>query len=226
MKPIRIFYENKYFKNGAIDLNKIKKIALEAARFPRVPISFDMEFGNRFKPETIIPRVKTILHAFRRYNSVSLIGLYALIPQNTYGLKMKTLSYKRHNSQYDSLVNEVDFISPSLYNYQGHDFNHWLINARFTMNQAKQYKQAKPIIPYISPIVRLGASNKAKNGNLVEVLSEEEMSQRLHALQRLGASGCILWASSQDRTKDGEFPQFDPARGWGKAVVEFIHSKG
>lgn len=62
------------------------------------------------------------------------------------------------------------------------------------------------------------------NGNLVEELSEEEMAQRLESLYQLGASGCIIWASSQDRKKNGEFPQFNPDYGWGKAVVTFIKS--
>ena len=89
------------------------------------------------------------------------------------------------------------------------------------MELAKKYTPLKPVIPYISPVVRLGSSNKAKNGNLVEALSEEEMRERLQALFILGASGCIIWASSQDRTEDGQIPQFDPDKGWGKAVVEF-----
>lgn len=224
IKPIHVIYENKYCSNGTIDLNKIKNIALKTSLEPNIPVSFDIEFGNRFKPATVVPYVKTILKTFRRYNSKSLLGVYALIPQNTYGLKINTLTYNRFNSKYDSLVNAVDFFSPSLYNYNGHDFNSWFNNARFVISHAKQYKPAKPIIPYVSPIVRLGPSHHAKNGNLVEELSEQEMSQRLHALYDLGASGCIIWASSQDRTRDGQFPKFNPNKGWGKAVVAFIAS--
>ena len=136
IQPINIIYENNYFTNGKIDFKKIKNMALKTALKPNVPVSFDMEFGNRFKPETVIP--------------------------------------------------------------------------------------SKRIIPYFSSIVRLGPSNKAINGNLVEELSENEMTQRLTALYNLGASGCIIWASSQDRTRDGQIPQFYPDKGWGKAVVKFI----
>ena len=48
------------------------------------------------------------------------------------------------------------------------------------------------------------------------------MAQRLGSLYQQGASGCIIWASSQDRKKNGEVPQFNPEHGWGKAVVSFI----
>jgi hypothetical protein len=222
IKPIYVMYENTYFNHGTLSLKKIKELALLTSQNPDTPVSFDMEFGDRFKPETVIPRIKTILHYFRHYNSKSLVGIYATIPQNAYGLPKNTLAYNTLNRKYDTLIHDIDFISPSLYNYNGHDFNSWYAFARFTMTQAKQYKPNKPIIPYISPIVRLGPSLLAKNGNLVEELTEQEMSKRLQTLADLGASGCIIWASSQDRTKDGEFPQFSPSSGWGKAVTEFI----
>ena len=222
IQPINIIYENNYFTNGKIDFKKIKNIALKTALKPNVPVSFDMEFGNRFKPETVIPYVQTILKYYRSYNSKALVGIYSTIPQNTYGVKPTSLVYEKLNHPYDSLIHDVNFISPSLYNYDGPEVNNWLENARFNIELAKKYTPSKRIIPYISPIVRLGPSNKAINGNLVEELSENEMTQRLTALYNLGASGCIIWASSQDRTRDGQIPQFYPDKGWGKAVVKFI----
>ena len=222
IQPVNIIYENKYFTNGKIDLEKIKKMALETASQPNVPVSFDMEFGHRFKPETVLPSVRAILKYYRGYNSKAFVGVYATIPQNTYGLKPVSFEYDRLNHQYDSLINDVDFISPSLYNYSRYDVNSWLKNARFVMKLAKKYTPSKPIIPYISPIFKLGPSNKAINGNLVVELSEEEMGLRLQALYNLGGAGCIIWASSQDRTQDGQIPQFHPDKGWGKAVVKFI----
>ncbi len=222
IQPVTVIYENKYFTNGKIDLKKIKKIALETALQPNVPVSFDMEFGHRFKPKTVLPYVHAILKSYRGYNSKTLIGIYATIPQNTYGLKPMGFVYGRLNHQYDSLIDDVDFISPSLYNYSRYDVNAWLENTRFIIELAKKYSPSKPIIPYISPIFRLGPSNKAINGNLVVELSEEEMNLRLQALYNLGAAGCIIWASSQDRTQDGQIPQFHPDKGWGKAVVKFI----
>jgi hypothetical protein len=222
IQPIYVIYENNYFTHGKIDLNKIKNLALKTALKQKVPVSFDMEFGHRFKPETVIPRVKIILNYYRSYNAKAFVGIYATIPQNTYGLKPTGFVYDQLNHQYDTLINEVNFISPSLYNYTGHDMDAWLVNTRFNMDLAKKYTPSRPIIPYISPIIRIGPSNKATYGNLVEELNEDEMTQRLDALYHLGASGCIIWASSQDRAEDGQVPQFNPDKGWGKAVVHFI----
>jgi len=91
IQPVFVIYENKYFTNKKIDLNKIKIIALETVSSPHIPVSFDMEFGNRFKPETVIPDIKATINYFRYYNSKSMVGIYATIPQNTYGKKPASL---------------------------------------------------------------------------------------------------------------------------------------
>ena len=83
IQPVYVIYENNYFTNGKIDLNKIKKVALKTALQPNTPVSFDMEFGHRFKPETVIPRVRAILNHYRSYNLKAFVGIYATIPQNT-----------------------------------------------------------------------------------------------------------------------------------------------
>ena len=220
--PIKVIYEHNYFTNGAIDPKKIKQYALLDAQERDIPVSFDMEFGNRFKPETMIPKIKAILAYYRIYNSKASVGIYATIPQNTYGHTPKNFSYNQLNHNYDVLIDEIDYISPSLYNYNGRDFSAWFENARFNIEIAKKYPLKKPIIPYISPIYNLGPSSQDSNLNQVEELSESDMAKRLQALYELGASGCIIWASSQDRTKDGKFPEFNPDRGWGRAVISFI----
>lgn len=224
--PIDVIYENRYMTNQQIDSDKIKKIALAAVAMPSIPISFDMEFGNRFKPETVIPKIITILRYFRHYNIKSQVGIYATIPQNTYGIKPVDGMYKQLNDQYNLLINWVDYISPSLYNYEKNNFNAWLVNARFIMGIAKKYPLKKPIIPYISPIIRLGPSLEARHGHVVIELSETQMMERLEALYQLGASGCIIWTSSQDRDQMGQKLKFNPRQGWGKAVVTFIQSHG
>ena len=224
IKPIRVIYEVGYFTQDIIDKKKIKRLALSHALEQNIPVSFDMEFGSRTKSETIVPFVKAILDEYRQYNPKSSVGIYATIPQNTFGSVPTDLSYAQLNSYYDSLINYVDFISPSLYNYSGHDFKSWEENAKYNLDIAKQYTPSKPILPYISPIISLGPSSWSKNGNLVEMLTENEMYERLQALREMGASGCIIWASSQDRLQDGQIPQFDPEKGWGKAVVQFIKS--
>lgn len=222
--PIDVVYENRYMTNHEIDPDKIKKIALDALKRPDVPISFDVEFGNRYKPDTVVPSILTILSLFRDINVKSQVGIYATIPQNTYGIKPDDASYKQLNKQYERLIDRVDYISPSLYNYEKIDFKIWSANTKFILKTAKKYPNAKPIIPYISPIIRLGASSKARNGHLVIELSEKEMTKRLEALYALGASGCIIWASSQDRDASGQRLKFNPTQGFGKAVVMFIRN--
>lgn len=222
IRPIHVIYEPEFFTDKKIDVVKIKTLALRTLSNPSIPVSFDLEFGNRFKPNTVIPLMQDIIKTFRKYNTKSLVGIYSTIPPNTYGQHAKFLTYEKLNKNYASLIHTVDFISPSLYNYELNNAKLWQRNAAFNFKMTQDYTLTKPVIPYISPIVRLGPSNDAKNGNLVDELSEEDMALRLKTLQRLGAAGCIIWASSQDRTADGRIPQFNPDKGWGRAVVEFI----
>ena len=222
IKPISVIYEKNYLTNGVVDREKIKKLALSHSAESHIPVSFDTEFEQPGQTKKFVAQIKEIITEYRHYNAKALVGLYATIPKNTYGKIPPSYLYQQANSVYDSLIDYVDYISPSLYNYKGHDLSSWVINARFNLQTAKQYEPSKPIIPYISPVFRQGASSYATNGHLVELLDEDEMSKQLAALKKLGASGCIIWASSQDRTQDGKMPQFDPNNGWGKAVVEFI----
>lgn len=220
--PIKVIYEKDFFTQGKPDLQKIKKVAETTKLEPNIPVSFDFEFGNRFKPETVIPDVEIILHNYHAYHSKAFVGIYGVIPQNTYAWKTTISAYDRLNDSYKTLVKLVDFLSPVLYNYDGTNFTSWLKTAEYNMNAAKQYASNKPILPFLSPVVRIGRTHKIKNGHIVEELDERAMKKRLGAVFNLGASGCIIWASSQDRKKDGQFPTFDPEQGWGKAVVEFI----
>jgi hypothetical protein len=222
IKPIKVVYELRFLTQGNIDQLKIKQLAEETIIEPDIPISFDIELGNRFKPETVIPIIQTILVAYHSYKPKALVGIYATVPQNTYGLNVTNYSYDKLNAKYASLSEHVDFISPSLYNYNGHDIQSWFKSAQYNMREAKKYASNKPIIPYISPIYRLGSSNDVKNGTIVEELDEKAMQKRLQMLYDLGAAGCIIWVSSQDRKENGQILQFAHDSGWGKAVVEFI----
>lgn len=222
--PIKIIYENHFLTSGKIDLTKMKHIADEAGHEPNIPVSFDIELGNRFKPETTIPKIKDILTQYRRYQSQGLVGIYATIPQNTYRWQPTISSYDKLNDQYSILIPYVDILSPSLYNYDGNDFSAWSKSAKYNMLAIQHYKSGKPIVPYISPIIRIRPLSRIKKGYLVVELDKESMTKRLKLLYDLGASGCIIWGSSQDRKKDGQLPVFDPNKGWGKAVVEFIQS--
>ena len=65
-----------------------------------------------------------------------------------------------------------------------------------------------------------GTNDKTQHGP-VRMLTEAEMRTRLQTLYDLGADGCIVWASSNDRTLDGKAPVFDRDSGWGKALADF-----
>jgi len=220
--PIKVIYEDYYLTEGKVDYSKIKKIAESAASEPDIPVSFDTEFGNRFRPETVIPKVQEILQSYRSFAPKALVGVYGTIPQTTFSWKPTISSYDKLNEKYKLLINFVDFLSPVLYNYDGNDLQAWLKSANYNINAANKHAPDKPIIPFISPIIKIGDTDLIKKGNIIEELSEESMAKRLQILYDLGASGCIIWASSQDRTKDGQFPAFNPEKDWGKAVVEFI----
>lgn len=224
IQPIDVIYEKNLFTNEKMDARKIKKLASEMSLKKTRLVSFDMEFGNRFKPETVIPTIRAVLKMFHNYNLTNPIGIYAVIPQNTYGVRpigAFKYAYEKLNNNYSMLINDVDFISPSLYNYGISDYKVWLENASFNISIAKKMT-SKPILPYISPIITVGSTVLVKDGHLVKELSEAEMAEKLSALYHLGASGCILWASSQDRTVEGQVPLFNPKKGWGKAVVDFV----
>ena len=222
IKSINVIYEKSYMTDAKIDKQKIRELALETLKDSSLPVSFDIEPGANLKAAAIVPAIQSILKQYRAYNTKNLIGLYATIPQNTYGRLSSDSAYNKLNSSSKNLIFLVDFISPSLYNYDKNDFTKWWLNAQYTMNAAKKYSMNKPIIPYISPIIRLSSLSTIKNGHVVRELSEEEMTKRLDTLYSMGASGCIIWASSQDRTQNGQVPQFNPQNGWGKAVVTFI----
>lgn len=222
VRPIRIIYHDKIFTEGEVDLKKIQQIAVETAKEPEIPVSFDLEFGKRFHPETVLPKAITILQAYNEANPNARVGVYAMVPQVTYAWKESIYTYDKLTERYKPLTEHLDFLSPSLYNHDGKNFEAWAKTVRYNMETAKRYAQGKPIIPYISPIYRIDDFKHVKNGNLVEELSEEEMKQRLQLLYDLGASGCIIWVSSQDRNRFGQIPFFSADRNWGKAVVDFI----
>ncbi len=222
LHPIKIIYEERYMQDGKLDPDKLKAIAKEAMLEPDVPVSFDVERGNRFHPETVIPHIHRLLSLYRSYHPKAMLGIYGTIPQNTYAWKSSTADYEKLNNKYQPLVADLDFVSPVLYNYDGNDFKAWSKSARYNMALAKKYASGKPIIPFISPTIRMGTHNLVKKGSIVLPLSETAMRKRLTLLYELGASGCILWTSSQERTYEGAIPQFDPKKSWGKAVIQFV----
>jgi hypothetical protein len=220
---IKVIYMKRFLTDGKPDDKEIEDIAKAAISSPKTPVSFDTEFGNRFTPETVIPGVSQILDTYHRYNTVTPVGVYATAPQNTYAWKPDIKRFDALNKEYATIAQKVDFLSPVLYNYEGADTTAWQRAAVYNMAAAKSYNTGKPILPYINVTVRLQSPGKddSDQHGPVRTLTEAEMLTRLQTLYDLGANGCIVWASSKDRTIDGNMPIFDRNSGWGKALADF-----
>jgi hypothetical protein len=222
---IDVVYENRYFTDKAPDRGKIEALARQDLA-DHLPISIDNEFGDRFKPDTVIPYTLQIIDIIRSINTKSPIGVYATAPQNTYAWKPDLSHITELSKKYVDVAAKVDFLSPVLYNYAGSDFDNWVKAAQFNIAEAKKYDTGKPIYPYISTVVHLNPSGNDDVGmkGAVRPMSEAEMKARLEVLYKLGADGCIVWASSADKTTDGKQPYFDRMSGWGKALADFAAS--
>ncbi|TDR31164.1 hypothetical protein [Hydromonas duriensis] len=188
-----------------IDEEKIKTVALNALRHPDIPVSFDTEFGSRFKPETVKSGVLEIIRLFKKYNNKSKVGVYAVAPQVIYAwqedaaAKMQIL-----NREYRDVANAVDFFSPMIYYRYNIDLPSWEKAAEYSINAAKSYRMDKPIIPYVS-----------FDYNDHSEVSEQDAKKRMTFLYEHGAAGCIVWGSSKDKSF------FDRRSGWSKAMVDF-----
>ncbi|WP_434772265.1 hypothetical protein [Pseudomonas entomophila] len=176
-------------------------------------VSLDLESWNRFDAQTPA-KIVNVLRAYRTASPNAVIGLYATVPQNTYKWDPAKVSfYNKMNKQYTDVAYEVDYFSPSLYNYSGKDFPNWLEGAKYNVIAAKKYSTKKKVIPYITPEVF--------DDGITSWLSYDEMLMRLKALDALGVDGCIIWGSSQSRNTLGRKPVLDPESGWFKAVLDF-----
>ncbi len=219
---IDVVYLPRFMTDGEPDQKKIEAIAKAAIATPNIPVSFDTEFGNRMRPETVIPSVTEILNIYHRYNKVTPAGVYATAPQNSYAWKPNIARFDTLNPRYASIAHLLDFLSPVLYNYEGPDTKAWERAAVYNMAAAKKYNTGKPIIPYIEDAIVLKKNKGDKKSPIpVRMLTEAEMHTRLQTLYDLGASGCIVWASTRFRTADEKAPVFDRNSGWGKALVDF-----
>jgi hypothetical protein len=223
---VDVVYVPRFMTNGRPDKKKIEDIAKSAIATPGIPVSFDTEFGQRFQPETVIPGVSEILSIYHQYNTVTPAGVYGTAPQDSYAWEQNTPArFDAINRLYASVAGQVDFLSPVLYNYNDGDTTRWKFAADYNMEAAKKYNTGKPIVPYISIAVVLKKSQWNKTGPIpVRSLTEAEMQTRLQTLYDLGASGCIVWASTRFRTPDGKSPVFDRNSGWGKALADFAEA--
>lgn len=225
LKQIRVIYHNRFLTKGKPDPEKIKKIADLSKRDPLIPISFDIEIGNKFKPQTILPTVNQVLDLYHQYGGAAPVGIYGILPQNVFGLekmnKNTERQYTQLNQQYESIATKVDFISPVIYNIWFSDFNEWKQRTDYHLLEAKKYatKYNLKIIPYFSSSYL--DKNFSKN-RIIKPLSEQEMKQRLTYIKSKNVDGIIIWDTSVGILENGEKPVFDANQGFGKAIIEFI----
>lgn len=228
VQRIDVVYHNRMLTNGLVDHEKIKKIALESMR--DVPISFDLEIGNRNKPETILPTLLAIIDLYHAYGGKAPIGVYATLPQNTFG--GSKLTEKREtqlinlSKQYEVIANKIDFLSPVFYFYDGDDFDNWKKAVDFGMRQSHLYakKYNLKIYPYITNSFRNSPKNPQTQGWTIELLDQKQMLNTLCYLKTKGADGAIIWASSQVVDTNGVKPVINVQAPWFKGVQKFEKS--
>lgn len=223
LKKIKVIYHDQFLdKYDKPDPLKIKKIA-EASVNDMTPVSFDYEKGDANNPKTMIIPVKETLILYKKFGGRAPVGLYALFPRNTYGGERMTerrkAQYRENNKEYAELVKYVDFISPSLYNYDIRNFDYWKKAVDFSLEEARRYSHGKPIIPYISASYYLP---KSVDGKIKTIqLTELEMNERLNYLKLKNINGIIFWESRVTFTQNEDRPTFNIKDGWGKALVRF-----
>jgi len=199
-------------KQGVINRSKLDPLAHEASGMPGVLVALDLEGWNRFDtlhtPDKLIDAIK----AFRQTDPTNPVGLYATVPQDTYGYPK---DYSRLNKAYSKVAAVVDYFSPSLYNYKTADTAEWKKGAAFNIEACKKYGYPyKKIIPYITPEIKVDGHAR--------LLNYDEMLYRLKTLYEQGADGCLLWGSSGARDDQGNRVVVDENDGWLKAVKDFI----
>lgn len=221
-KKIKLIYHDQFLdNNNQPDPIKIKKIA-EAAKVDMTPVSFDYEKGNPNDPISMIEPAKQTLILYKKFGGKAPVGLYAIFPRNTHGGERMTpkrmAQYRLNNKEYSELVKYVDYISPSLYNYDLRNFGNWKKSVDFSLEEARKYSQGKPIIPYITASYYLP---KSKDGKIRTIqLSESEMKKRIDYLKAANVNGVIFWESAVTFDEYGNRPTFRIKSGWGKAITD------
>ncbi len=211
-----IDYPDSKKENGVPNVKRIDSLGREAIGFTNTPVSLDLEGWKRFDTIKTPKRMLEVIGEFKKVNKQSPLGLYATVPQNTYAYAENIGRYDKWNKAYAQVAAAVDYFSPSLYNYDGHDTVGWNKAAVYNMAACKRYGfRDKPIIPYITPEV-------TQKGGPTTMLTYEEMMNHLQTIYRLGASGCLIWTSSGTRDANGNRIYIDVNSGWLKAVRDFM----
>lgn len=224
INEIDVVYHNRMLTNNEVDPEKIKKIASDSLENPDIPISFDYELGNRFKPETVLPNIIKIIDLYRFYGGKSKIGVYAMLPQNTYGGKNLTSEemqkYDSLNKKYEELASKLDFLSPSFYFYDGKNFVDWKKSVDFNMKQSKLIakKYNLKIYPYVTNAFITSKIDPITKGWSIELLSCKQMKQTIKYIEDRGANGVIIWNSSNVLTENDVKPIISYDQPWFKGV--------
>ncbi|HAV4219326.1 hypothetical protein KTH87_13610 [Acinetobacter baumannii] len=227
LKPIEVIYQYRFLTNNKPDKEKIKKIVAISKLNPTIPISFDIEVGNKFKPETVLPVVNETLDLYHQYGGAAPVGIFGVLPQNLFGsedLNPKTKQlYKELNKQYEGVAQKVNFLSPVVYNLWFRDYNEWVQRTDFHIEEAKKYakKYNLKVIPYFSSSY---LDRDYFNNNIIYPLAEKEIQQRLNYIHSKNVDGVIIWDSSIGFLKNGNRPIFNVNKGGAKAIIKFSKS--
>lgn len=224
LKPVKVIYHNRFLTKGQPDEEKIKIIANATKANPSIPVSFDIEVGDKFKPETLLPIVSKTLDLYHKHGGKAPVGVYGIVPQNIFANETFNSATKQKytalNKQYEEVAKKVDFLSPVLYNTWITDFNQWKARIDFQMSESQKYakKYNLKIIPYISGTYL--DKGFFKNG-IIHPLSESEMNQRLGYIKNQGVDGVIVWEGSTATLKNGERPTYDKNKGAYKVITQY-----
>lgn len=201
--------------HGVINRSKLDPLAKLASAEPGVIVALDLEGWNRFDTLHTPAKLLNAIGAFKEIDPAAQVGLYATVPQDTYGYPKDTAFYNRLNKAYSSVAAAVDYFSPSLYNYKTTDNQEWKKGVVFNLEACKKYGYPdKKILPYITPEVNVNNERR--------MLDYSEMMYRLQTLYDLGADGCLIWGSSGMRDAAGNRIIVNENEGWLKAVKDFL----
>lgn len=228
LKPIKVIYHKRFLTKGKPDEEKIKMIVRYTKINPSIPVSFDIEVGNKFKPETLLPIVNRTLDLYHKHGGKAPVGVFGVLPHEISAREAFNVDTQKKyialNKQYEDVAKKVDFLSPVIYNTWLTNFGDWKERTEFQMQQSKHYakKYNLKIIPYISTSYWDSLFHKNKT---MHPLSESEMSQRLKYIKSQGANGVIVWEGSTARLKNGEKPTYNKNIGAYKVITQFANQK-
>jgi hypothetical protein len=235
LSPVDVIYSSRFLAGtgvgATLDADRLQQLARAVPSNRLVALDAEEWDASRSHPDSplangksIVQNLVDVVQTFKRANPAALVGLYSEVPQNTYGFTATTPAvYDELNPHYAPVAAQVDYYSPSLYNYRFDGTPagdaQWARSAAYAVHACRLLdglnRTRKPVLPYVTPAWK-------DTGNVARYLTEDQMRFRLQTLRQLGASGCILWLSSSAKEPGGDAPLvLDPTTGWLRAAVEF-----